>query len=144
MVKNSAIVLDLAVPLYHFFPNPQTWKWTRSDGQKVLNSSTTKLGYPSASFFNVSKSDAGYYMLTGTNHVPSDPSRVIGSGSGSFTLNVLCKSHYTILESLNSLTIFSTRFPFCNECLLWLVLSYVPSRHKLAGPVPTVINTCNN
>jgi len=100
---HSAIVLDLAVPLYHFFPYPQTWKWTRSDGQEVLNSSTTKLGYPSASFFNLSKSDAGYYMLTATNHVPNDPSRVIGRGFGSFALNVLCKSHYTLLESLKQL-----------------------------------------
>ena len=72
-------------------PYPQMWRWSRSNGQEVSNSSTTALGYPTASFSNVSFSDGGQYLLTAANHVPNDPSQVIGLSFGYLVLNVLCK-----------------------------------------------------
>ncbi len=71
------------------FPYPTTFTWTR-DGIEVGNSSRVKLGFPGATFTNVSRSDLGRYVLMASNYRLDDPSQLIDTAVGSFELNVKC------------------------------------------------------
>ena len=46
--------------------------------------------YPSVFIKSVQPSDSGSYTLTATNHLP-DGVTVVGTDTGSFSLNVLCE-----------------------------------------------------
>ena len=71
------------------FPEPTDFTWTRN-GQPSLRSGLTTT-YSNVTFDSVMRSDAGNYTVTATNFLLSDSSRPIGSDSGSFYLDVLCK-----------------------------------------------------
>ena len=55
-----------------------------------MNSTDTRLGYPSIFIGSVLPSDAGLYTLTATN-LQQDGVTQVGTDTGSFTLNVLCE-----------------------------------------------------
>ena len=70
------------------FPEP-TSQWNK-DGQP-LSGSRPVLTYDSVTFDNVMRSDAGNYTVVVTNYVLSSTTEQVGSDSGSFSLDVLCK-----------------------------------------------------
>ena len=71
------------------FPEPTNFTWMRN-GQASLRSGLTTT-YSNVTFDSVMRSDAGNYTVTATNFLLNDSSRPIGSDSGSFYLDVLCK-----------------------------------------------------
>ncbi len=72
------------------FPLPEV-EWTK-DGQSISSSSGRVFGYPSLTISSVARSDSGVYSLSAMNFVLDEPLRQIGNDTGSFTLDVLCKS----------------------------------------------------
>ena len=73
------------------FPVGDQITW-RQNGVVVSSDSRVTYGYPSVMFNapeGVRRSDAGTYQLSGTNIRPDGS--VIGSDTGSFTLDVYCK-----------------------------------------------------
>ena len=71
------------------FPEP-TFSWTR-DGLPLTGHDLT---YSSVTFDNVRRVDAGNYTVFATNFVLNSTQQV-GNDTGSFYLDVLCKSHCT-------------------------------------------------
>ena len=73
------------------FPLPAvdqiTW---RMGGSVVSSGMRVTYGYPSVMFNAVERGDAGDYTLSATNTRPNGSE--IGSDTGSFTLDVYCKS----------------------------------------------------
>ncbi len=72
------------------FPFPSSFSWTVNDNPAV-NSSLVTFGYPSVTFHTVEPSLGGPYSLSATNFFVDNQNRVLGSGVGTFTLDVLCK-----------------------------------------------------
>ncbi len=73
------------------FPFPGSFTWSR-DGDPLVNiSANVSFGYPELSLNPVSRTDSGLYTLTASNYLLDNDSVLIGSGTGSFTLDVLCK-----------------------------------------------------
>ena len=72
------------------FPFPQQFSWT-VNGSPANNNSRLTFGYPSVTFQPYTRGDAGIYMLTATNYRLDDTSVVVGTDTGSFTLDVHCK-----------------------------------------------------
>ena len=70
------------------FPEP-TFQWSK-DGQP-LSGSRPFLTYDSVTFDNVTRSDAGNYTVIVTNYVLNSTTEQVGSDTGSFSLDVLCK-----------------------------------------------------
>ena len=89
--ENEQLSLDISDPGSHpAFPFPSDVTWRR-DGVELMNMSDTRVfGYPSIFIGSVLQSDAGPYTLTATNY-QLDGVTPVGTGSGSFTLNVLCE-----------------------------------------------------
>ena len=71
------------------FPEPTDFTWMRN-GQPSLRSGLTTT-YSNVTFDSVMRSDAGNYTVTATNFLLNDSSCPIGSDSGRFYLDVLCK-----------------------------------------------------
>ncbi len=81
------------------FPFPSSFTWSR-DGDPLLNiSANVSFGYPELSLNPVSRTDSGLYTLTASNYLLDNDSVLIGNGTGSFTLNVLCKFLGTCVSS---------------------------------------------
>ncbi len=55
------------------------------------NNSRLMFGYPSLIINNAMPSDSGVYSLIATNHLLDNPSEVLGTDTGEFNLDVLCK-----------------------------------------------------
>ena len=72
------------------FPFPQQFRWT-VNGSPANNNSRLTFGYPSVTFQPFIRGDAGIYMLTATNYRLDDTSVVVGTDTGSFTLDVHCE-----------------------------------------------------
>ena len=68
------------------FPFPQQFSWTADNNSRVA------FGYPSVTFQPFMREDAGTYILTATNYRLDNTSVVVGMDTGSFTLDVQCKS----------------------------------------------------
>ena len=68
------------------FPFPQQFSWTANNNSRVA------FGYPSVTFLPFIQGDAGTYTLTATNYRLDNTSVVVGTDTGSFTLDVQCKS----------------------------------------------------
>ena len=68
------------------FPFPQQFSWTANNNSRVA------FGYPSVTFLPFIRGDAGTYTLTATNYRLDNTSVVVGTDTGSFTLDVQCKS----------------------------------------------------
>ena len=88
MRENQDLRLDLSESGARLaFPFPSfTW---RKEGQPLANATVTRqYGYPSIFIESVQPSDAGNYTLSAVNYA-SDRTTLVGSDTGSFTLNVL-------------------------------------------------------
>ena len=68
------------------FPFPQQFSWTANNNSRVA------FGYPSVTFLLPIRGDTGTYTLTATNYRLDNTSVVVGTDTGSFTLDVQCKS----------------------------------------------------
>ena len=97
IVEGMSLSVDLSEGNIEAFPYPSQFQWTK-DGAATSNTSRVMYGYPSLVFDLVCRDDLGNYTLSATNSRLGDPQRIIGTGSGEFSLNVLCKS-----DKLNSI-----------------------------------------
>ena len=88
--ENEQLSLDISEPGSRpAFPFPSDVTWRR-DGVELVNISDTRVfGYPSIFIGSVLQSDAGPYTLIATNYQPDGS--LVGTDTGSFTLNVLCE-----------------------------------------------------
>ena len=75
------------------FPYPDMFQWSK-DGIVITNNSRRMFGYPSVVISRIIPSDEGTYTLRATNHFIVSPFKEIGTGSGSFTIEVVCEYHY--------------------------------------------------
>ena len=73
------------------FPFPRQFSWT-VNGSPANNNPRVTYGYPSVTFLRFEQRDAGTYTLTATNYRLDDTNVVVGTDTGSFTLDVQCKS----------------------------------------------------
>ena len=76
------------------FPEPTIFSW-RKDGQ-LLSATELTLTYSNITIDTVKRADAGNYTVTATNFVLSGSSVAnqleVGNGTGSFYLDVICKT----------------------------------------------------
>ena len=73
------------------FPTPGIFQWSM-DGMLVNSNSEVNYMYPTAIFQRlIRRSDSGNYSLTATNHRLDNPAVEVGTGTGNFILDVLCK-----------------------------------------------------
>jgi hypothetical protein len=73
------------------FPEPTVFSWMRG-GEPFTTRPRT---YSSITFDTVTRDDTGTYTVTATNFAFGAPPAVeVGSDTGSFSLNVLCKLHH--------------------------------------------------
>ena len=72
------------------FPEPTSYIWTRNGIQ--LSGPPPVLSYSTITFPSISRSDAGSYVLSATNFVLRNDLVPIGSDTGSFSLDVICKT----------------------------------------------------
>lgn len=83
------------------FPEPSTpdsYTWTKG-GQPLT--SPGMLTYSSVTFDTITRADSGRYSVTATNYVSGlATGQIIGSDTGSFRLNVICKQNYLLIHSL--------------------------------------------
>ena len=68
-----------------------SFSWTR-DGQPLTGDSGLGLAYSTLTFSTIRRSDAGMYSVSASNHIVGDSSQQIGNDTGSFTLDVICRS----------------------------------------------------
>ena len=67
------------------FPFPRQFSWTANNNSRVA------FGYPSVTFQQLERGDAGTYTLTATNYRLDNTNVVVGTDTGSFVLDVQCK-----------------------------------------------------
>ena len=79
-------------------PFPSTFEWTASQSILVFNDSRRSFGYPHLLIDNVHRSDSGMYTISATNRFLFPPMNILGSATGSFTLDVLCEYCLSILQ----------------------------------------------
>ena len=84
------------------FPVPTLFSWSKN-GQPLT---TRPLTYSSVTFDTVRRADAGNYTVIAKNFDSRDPAVEVGSDTGSFYLDVLCKlyrmtSYHCIHYQLN-------------------------------------------
>ena len=92
VIEGTEVTIDLSFEdESEAFPFP-AFNWTKNGSLiDVTTTGRISFGYPSASFSNISRHDAGTYLINAENFVV-DTGEMIGYDTGSFTLNVLCKS----------------------------------------------------
>ena len=88
---------DLNVPIDLFqepaaFPEPSDFEWLVGGQPLKQNGITTT--YSSVIFGSVMQSDTGNYTVTATNFILDNATQPVGSDTGSFYLDVLCKWAY--------------------------------------------------
>ena len=71
------------------FPQPFKFEWLK-DGQPLRQSGLTTT-YSSVTFTSVMRTDAGNYTVNATNFLLDDSTQPVGSDTGSFYLDVVCK-----------------------------------------------------
>ena len=69
------------------FPEPSLFSWNK-DGQPLTG---LPLTYSNVTFDTVRRVDAGNYTVSAANFVIGSSTEQVGSGIGSFYLDVLCK-----------------------------------------------------
>lgn len=73
------------------FPKPTLYTWTRNGIH--LSGPLPILTYSTITFASVHRTDAGSYVISATNYVLGSNSVPIGSDTGNFSLDVVCKNH---------------------------------------------------
>ena len=76
------------------FPKPTSYTWTKNGIQ--LSGAPPLLTYSTITFPLISRSDAGSYVVSAINFVLGNNSVLIGSDTGSFRLDVICKTFLRI------------------------------------------------
>ena len=71
------------------FPFPQQFSWT-VNGSPASNNSRVTFGYPRVTFQRFIQGDVCTYTLTATNYRLDNASVIVGTDTGSFTLDVQC------------------------------------------------------
>ena len=95
VLEGMAITVDLSEEILPpAFPFP-VFQWMRNGVHTVNISGSVVYGYPSVTFFNISRNAAGIYSLFAQNFVINDTGKAVGNDSGGFTIDVLCKSKRT-------------------------------------------------
>ena len=98
------VVMNLSLSL-SAFPPPSFYKWTKPAAYVTLNNSAI-------SFDNITRKHAGVYTLMATNYHLNDSSSMIGTDTGNFSLDVVCKFSLILgLFSLRLILIYSNRWP---------------------------------
>ena len=67
-----------------------SFSWT-IDNFPAMNSTAVTFGFPTVTFQIVDSTFSSSYSLFATNYFVDEPTRVLGSSTGSFTLDVLCE-----------------------------------------------------
>ena len=75
------------------FPEPSDFEWLIG-GQPLLRQDGITTTYSSVTFGSVMRSDTGNYTVTVTNFLIDNATQPVGSDTGSFYLDVLCKWVY--------------------------------------------------
>ena len=83
--RNIPVDLALDPPA---FPIPSLFSWTIH--RESLNTGPA-LTYSTATFDTIERRDSGDYAVNATNFILDNPTQQIGSDTGSFTLDVICK-----------------------------------------------------
>ena len=80
------------------FPVPFLFSWTKG-GESLTTVTGPTLTYSTAAFDTIERQDSGDYAVNATNFILDNPTQQIGSDTGSFTLDVICKFylHSTML-----------------------------------------------
>ncbi len=111
--RDTNITINLATPPLAY-PTPTEYQWTRTNVPVTTDSRVTYT-YPSVFFSSIERGDSGTYGLMATNH-RTDNGVAIGTGQGSFTLDVLCKfwkgSNYVVASSIK-------RYYTCMSIVIW-------------------------
>ena len=84
--RNIPVDLALDPPA---FPEPDMFSWTK-DGESLTTGPA--LTYSTVTFDTVERQDAGNYTVFTTNFILESPTQQIGNDTGSFYLDVICKS----------------------------------------------------
>ena len=71
------------------YPLPSSFMW-RKDGQ-LVDGSRVSLTYSNATFAKVAREDDGVYTVSATNFVIGSSTQQVGTDTGSFRLDVICK-----------------------------------------------------
>ena len=65
--------------------------WTRNGQQLTDESGGLALTFSSVTFAMIERSDSGEYFMSASNHAIGNPSQQIGSDTGGFSVDVICK-----------------------------------------------------
>ena len=81
------------------FPEPSIFNWSK-DGQPMPDDDNynISLTYSNVTFLLVTRNISGNYTVTTTNFLLHNTSQQLGSGVGSFHLDVLCKYFYIMWD----------------------------------------------
>lgn len=89
--EEQDFVISLQNAEFPGYPIPTTFHWSQDGRGPLRNDSRREFGYPTLMMSRVDVTDSGRYSLTASNYIPSDPPELLGTSSGSFTLDVLCE-----------------------------------------------------
>ena len=78
-------------------PFPAEFQWFKDGAGSLQNNSRMTFGYPSLTIDNVQRIDSGLYSLTATNFFFNESKGVLGTETGSVTVDVLCKGCLLLL-----------------------------------------------
>ena len=93
IVENAAMASSVPVDLDRSpaaFPVPTVFSWSK-DGQHIDSGPGLTLTYSSITFSPVRRSNAGSYVVSATNFILGSNSEQVGTDTGSFFLDVICK-----------------------------------------------------
>ena len=68
-----------------------SFSWTRNGQQLTDESGGLALTFSSVTFAMIERSDSGEYFMSASNHAIGNPSQQIGSDTGGFSVDVICK-----------------------------------------------------
>lgn len=93
--RNISVDLALDPPA---FPVPSSFSWTK-DEKNLTTVTGPTLTYSSTTFDTIERQDSGNYAVNATNFILDNPTQQIGSDTGSFILDVICKFylHFIVL-----------------------------------------------
>ena len=124
------------------FPFPQQFSWTVNGS--AANNNSRSFGYPSVTFRSYNRRDTGTYILTATNYRLDNTNVVVGMDTGSFILDVQCKSIWCGLASSQVpgyVTILNLAFFLgLHQCLLFDNLQYANTEGEGLGDFVTTIS----